>query len=158
MQNKKLSERLKERNFAREQLEARLEEAEGRVEEQRRALASLPRHLLALKDHLAPLLPDGTGLEVLERFQEESCPELSLEEGFRAALAALRQLVLGERGKAVEGDMTIPSGTMLEVGRLQDENKALQGRCEDMESALADARCVCIVWEWVYTYLGCHHL
>lgn len=143
VQNKKLSERLKERNFARERLEARLEEAEGRVEEQRRALASLPRHMLALKAHLTPLLPDNTGLEVLERFKEESRPELSLEDGFRAALATLRQLVLGERGKGGEGGMEVPSETTAEVGRLEDENKALQSHCEDLESALADARCVC---------------
>lgn len=145
VQNKKLSERLKERNFAREQLEARLEEAEGRVEEQRRALASLPRHMLALKAHLAPLLPDNAGLEVLERFKEESRPELSLEDGFRAALATLRQLVLGERGKEGEGGWEVPPETTTDVGRLEDENKALQSRCEDLESALADARCVCVL-------------
>lgn len=98
--------------------------------------------MLALKAHLTPLIPDNTGLEVLERFKEESRPELSLEDGFRAALATLRQLVLGERGKEGEGGMEVPSETLAEVGRLEDENKALQSRCEDLESALADARCV----------------
>lgn len=162
MQNKKLSERLRERNFAREQLEARLEEAEGRVEEQRRALASVPRHLQALRDHLIPLLPKSMALGPLDHVGEEFRPETCLEEGFRAALSVLRYIVSSEKGEGEmvvpsqsgerrEGDISsvygergegeiVPHGSVEEVARLQDENRALQSRCEDMDSALADAR------------------
>ena len=162
VQNKKLSERLRERNFAREQLEARLEEAEGRVEEQRRALASVPRHLQALRDHLVPLLPKSVAPGSLGRVGEESRPETCLEEGFRAALSALRLIVSSEKGEGEmmvlsqsgerrEGDISsvheergegeaVPHEGVEEVARLQDENRTLQSRCEDMDSALADAR------------------
>lgn len=139
MQNAKLSERLRERNFAREQLEARLEEAEGRVEDQRRALSSLPRHMLALKAHLAPLVPDHVGLEGLARVGEDVRPETCLEEGFRCALAAIRHLGSGEV-KESSGSELSPQTLSEEVGRLQDENRALLSRCEDAENALADAR------------------
>lgn len=144
VQNAKLSERLRQRNFAREQLEARLEEAEGRVEEQRHVLASLPRHMLALKNHLSPLLPEYVGMEALERVGEDSHLELALEDGFRAALAALRHLGSGERQEG--GGVEFPSESRGEVTRLEDENKALQSRCKDTESALADARCVCTMY------------
>ena len=139
---------MRERNFAREQLEARLEEAEGRVEEHRRALASVPRLMKALRDHLVPLLPGGVVLAALDHVGEESRPERCLEDGLRGVLSALRHIVSGERregelavpsesGNSVEGEI---SGCGEEVERLQDENKALQNRCEDMDSALADAR------------------
>ena len=158
VQNKKLSERLKERNFAREQLEARVEEAESRVEDQRRALASLPRHMRAIRDHLSPLLPDHVILDGLARVWEEARPEMCLEEGFRCTLAALRHLAAGERR---EGSPPVEAGEE-EVGRLQDEVRALQSRCEECDSALADARytlclgrevvlccvCVCVGLIW----------
>ena len=140
MQNTKLSERLRERNFAREQLEVRLEEAEGRVEEQRRALASLPRHMLALKAHLTPLVPDHVGLEGLSRVGEDLRPETCLEDGFRCALAALRQLGSGEGKRGGPEPDGCGWEREKEVGRLQDEVRALQSRCEDAENALADAR------------------
>ena len=114
----------------------RLEEAEGRVQEQREALSSLPRHMLALRESLALLVPGREGLEVLERFREESRPEASLEEGFRAAIAVLRHLAVGERGEGGVAEALEPC----EVGSLQDENQALKSRCEDAESALADTR------------------
>ena len=141
VQNKKLSERLKERNFAREQLEARVEEAENRVEEQRLALASLPRHLQALRDHLTPFLPGHVTLDGLERVWGEARPELVLDEGFRCVFAALRQLQCGENSgpneiPAVEG----LSETQIERDKLQDETSALQGRCEELENTLADTR------------------
>ena len=136
VQNKKLSERLKERNIVREQLEVRLEEAEGRVEEQRRALSSLPRHMLALKSHLCALLPDDMGLEGLSHLAEDARPEQCLEEGFRCALAALRRLSSGERREERE----VSPQTTADINRLQDENRSLQNRCEDVENALADAR------------------
>lgn len=140
MQNKKLSERLKERNFAREQLEARVEEAENRVEEQRLALASLPRHLQAVRDHLTPLLPQHVSLDGLARVWEEARPEMCLEEGFRCVLAALK--TLQPREGSEEGEVTVspPSQLQEERDHLQDEARALQSRCEELESALADAR------------------
>ena len=140
VQNKKLTERLRERNFAREQLEARVEEAENRVEEQRQALASLPRHLQALRDNLSPLLPPHVTLDGLARVWEEARPEMCLEEGFRCVLAALRQLLPKEEGEGKETVLAPPSQLEEERNRLQDEARALEGRCGELESALADAR------------------
>ena len=108
------------------------------MQEQREALSSLPRHMLALRESLALLVPGRAGLEVLERFGEESRPEASLEEGFRAAVAVLRHLAVGERGEGGVAEALEPCE--VHVGSLQDENQALKSRCEDAESALADAR------------------
>ena len=140
VQNKKLSERLRERNFAREQLEARVEEAENRVEEQRLALASLPRHLQAVRDHLTPLLPPQLSLDGLARVWEEARPEMCLEEGFRCMLTALKTLEPRQGGEEKEVEIPPPSQLQEESDRLQDEAKALQSRCDELESALADAR------------------
>ena len=141
VQNKKLSERLRERNFAREQLEARVEEAENHLQEQRLILASLPRHLQSLRDNLSPLLSDHVTLDALSRVCEEARPEFCLEEGFRLVLAALRQLQGQEGGVQSVGEE--PSDLKEEMDRLQDRARALEGQCEELESALADARCVC---------------
>ena len=140
VQNKKLSERLRERNFTREQLETRVEEAENRVEEQRLALASLPRHLQAVRDHLTPLLPPHVSLDSLARVWEEARPEMCLEEGFRCVLAALKTLEPREGVEERKTEMLSPSQLEEERDRLLDEARSLHGRCEELESALADAR------------------
>ena len=97
VQNRKLSERLRERNFAREQLEERLVEAEQRVDKQRILLASIPRHLQSISCLLSPLLPPDRNIS-LPSEEEGVRPEETLEEGMRAIRRAL-----GERVRRGEG-------------------------------------------------------
>lgn len=119
-----LSERLRERNFAREQLEGRLEEVEGRLNSQRRALAAIPRHLTALRDHLTPLLPDKVTLDLLSPINaivEGGSPEQVMEEGFGAVVAALREVakdkrkVMGEGGGKVHAHVCVEGEMLVRV-------------------------------------------
>ena len=124
-----LSERLRERNFAREQLEVRLEEMEGRVNSQRRAMAAIPRHLNTLRDHLAPLLSDKVTLDLLSPINttvEGGSPEQAMEEGFGAVVAALREFAK-DKGKGVERREVCWGGNSREVcwrGRCAGEGTA----------------------------------
>lgn len=92
-----------------------------------------------VRDHLLLLIPDHVRLDGLARVWEEARPEMCLEEGFRCIITALKHLVTGERNVK---EMIVSDTEDIEedVGKLQDEIRALQSHCEECDNALADAR------------------
>ncbi len=103
VQNRKLSERLKERNRKDDQLEKRVLRLEQEHEYHLRLLASLCRHLGLMREHLSILLvPLGKG-ELLAEWTEGLLASVGKEGGkddldtvFRSVLSALQ--CLGDSG------------------------------------------------------------